>query len=343
MTNSDSKIATKNFLLRYLIDVKERIGITKKEMWMRLETRVIIALIIIFAIFTFISKEFIGPRILPGILLLGAELGIIAMGEALLIISGEIDISVASVYGWGVLIGTQLTNMGLPFPISVLAALAFGCFAGFLNGFITLKFKIPSLITTLGSMWILRGLLIGLFGGHFFSYRGKESLLLNLLGGKIAFIPKLFFWFLGLGIIFSLLLTYTKFGNWVLATGGNKETARALGVNTNKIKLMCFMIASALAAFAGTAYLARTKWFMTRVGMSRLGYGLEIEAICVAVMGGTSFFGGIGSIIAVCLAALAFSSFKTGLILAGVSGYWVDGGVAILLIVFCILQGIKRL
>ena len=69
---------------------------------------------------------------------------------------------------------------------------------------------------------------------------------------------------------------------------------------------------------------------------------MEIETICVAIMGGTSFFGGVGSIIAVCLAALAFSSFKSGLILAGVSGYWVDGAVAILLIMFCILQGIGK-
>ena len=76
--------------------------------------------------------------------------------------------------------------------------------------------------------------------------------------------------------------------------------------------------------------------------MSRLGYGLEIEAICIAIMGGTSFSGGMGSIIGVSLAALAFSSFKSGLTLCGVSGYWIDGFVAILLIAFCILQRIKK-
>lgn len=191
-------------------------------------------------------------------------------------------------------------------------------------------------------MWVLRGLLIGVFGGYFFSYKGGPSLLLGLLGGKIGFIPMLFLWFLGFGIIFSILLTQTKFGNWVFATGGDRDTARAIGVNTDRVKLTCFMIASGLAAFAGAAYLGRTRWFMTRIGMSNIDYGLELEAICVAVMGGTSFFGGVGSIIAVCLAALAFSSFKSGLTLGGVPGYWIDGFVVIVLIAFCILQKIKK-
>jgi len=130
----------------------------------------------------------------------------------------------------------------------------------------------------------------------------------------------------------------------VFATGGDRDTARALGVNTYRVKLTCFMISSGLAAFAGVAYLGRTKWFMTRIGMSNLGYGLELEAICVAIMGGISFSGGVGNISAVCLAALAFSSFRSGLTLAGLSGYWLDAFVAILLIAFCVLQrqGIKK-
>jgi len=326
-------------LVKYLFYPKKCVEIAKNKIWVSNElSRVTLALIIIFVMFTSISKEFIGPFILPGILLLGAELGIIAIGEALLIISGEIDLSVASVYGWGVVICTLLTNRGLPFPLSALIAVAFGCLIGLLNGFITLRFKVPSLITTLASMWVLRGLLIGVFGGYFFSYKGGPSLLLGLLEGKIGFIPRLFFWLLGFGIIFNILLTRTKFGNWVFATGGDKDTAKALGVNTYRVKLTCFMISSGLAAFAGVAYLGRTKWFMARIGMSNLGYGLELEAIFVAIMGGTSFSGGVGNISAVCLAALAFSSFKSGLTLAGISGYWLDAFVAILLIVFCVLQ-----
>ncbi|MCX6089418.1 MAG: ABC transporter permease [Candidatus Atribacteria bacterium] len=306
------------------------------------EFTVLLALAVIFITFSLFSKDFLGPFIFPGILLLGSELAILAMGETFVIVSGEIDLSIASVYGWGAVIGTVLSNLGFPFPVSFLLAIGFGCLIGLGNGLLTVKFKIPALITTLGTMWILRGLLIGGFGGSFISYKGEKSFLLSALGGRIGYFPRLFFWFIGIALLFNYLLNHSKLGNWIQATGGSRETARALGVNVNRTKIICFMISSALAAFAGAVYIARTDWFMTRIGMSSMGYGMEIEAIAASVMGGTAFSGGVGSIVAVSLAAFAFSSFKSGLILAGASGYWIDAAVALLLIIFCLLQGMGR-
>jgi simple sugar transport system permease protein len=303
------------------------------------EYRALAALVLIFAIFTSLSRQFIGPYILPGILVMGSELAILAMGMTFVMMCGEIDLSIASVYGWGALWATLLANAGLSFPLSVLLAIAFGAFVGFLNGVITLRFRIPALITTMASMWILRGLMMGLFGGTFFSYRGAPSLLLRSLGTQIGVIPGIFLWFLGIAVILWFVLARTKLGNHILATGGNARTARALGVNVFRTKVVCFMLSTAIAAFAGTAYLGRTSWFLSRLGMSSMGFGLEIEAIAISVMGGTSFRGGQGSLVAVCLAAFAFASFKTGLILAGVSSYWVDGVASLLLIGFCVLQG----
>jgi len=128
----------------------------------------------------------------------------------------------------------------------------------------------------------------------------------------------------------------------VFAVGGDKETARALGVRADRVKIACFMITSTLAAFAGVTYLGTMKWFMSRVGMTQSGYGLELETICVAIMGGASFAGGVGSIPAACLAALAFSSFKNGFILMGISSYWLDVFAAILLITFVILHTVRK-
>jgi len=322
--------------------VTSPIGTYRKGIALSHEYTVIIALAIIFIFFSILSPNFLGPLILPGILLIGAELGILALGQTIVIISGEIDLSIASVYGWGAVLATVLSNHGFPYPLSLAIAVGFGCFIGYINGMITQKFKIPSLIATLGMMWILRGNLIGLFGGSFISYKGGESLLLRSLGGRVGYIPRLFFWFVGIALLLNYLLYHTRLGNWIFATGGNRETARALGVNTNRSKIASFVICSALAAFAGGAYIGRIDWFMTRIGMSSMGYGLEIEAIAASIMGGTAFTGGRGSIIAVSLAAFAFSSFKSGLILAGATGYWIDAAVAVLLIVFCLLQRIGR-
>ena len=207
---------------------------------------------------------------------------------------------------------------------------------------ITVKFRVTALITTLGTMWVFRGLLTGAFGTTFLSYHGAPSLLKQSFGGQVWILPGLFFWSVAIALAFFLVLNHSSFGNWVFATGGNKETARALGVNTNKTKLFSFMISGGLAALAGAAYLGRIDWFLSRLGMSSMGFGLETEAIVAAVMGGTALTGGRGSIFAVCLATLALSSFRSGLILAGVNGYWVDGTISVLLILFCILQGLGK-
>ncbi len=304
--------------------------------------RVLIAIIVIFAVFTAISPQFLGPVIFPGILLLGADLSFLTIGETLVIICGEIDLSVASVYGWGACIALVVANLGLPYELSFLVALAFGCGVGFLNWLITDRFRIPSLITTLGTMWALRGLLMGAFTTTFLSYTGGPSALMSAFGGQVAIFPRLFFWFLGAAVIFTFVLNRTKVGNWMLATGGQRETARALGVNTSRTKLLAFMASSGLAAFAGAAYLGRMDWFLSRLGMSSMGFGLETEAIVASVMGGTALVGGQGNLVAVCLAAFALSSFRSGLILVGVSSYWVDGSIAVLLILFCVLQGLGK-
>jgi simple sugar transport system permease protein len=318
------------------------VAVQKKKIILRHEYTVIIALAIIFVFFSILSPNFLGPLILPGILLIGAELGILALGETMVIISGEIDLSIASVYGWAAVLATVLSNLGFPYPLSLAIAVGFGCLIGYINGLIILKFKIPAMISTLGMMWILRGNLIGLFGGSFISYKGGESILLRSLGGRVGYFPKLFFWFVGMAFLLNYLLYHTRLGNWIFATGGNREIARALGVNTNRSKIASFVVCSALAAFAGGAYIGRIDWFLTRIGMSSMGYGLEVEAIAASIMGGTAFTGGKGSIFAVSLAAFAFSSFKSGLILAGATGYWIDAAVAVLLIVFCLLQRIGR-
>ncbi len=296
--------------------------------------------LLFFIIFSNISAGFFSTRMLYVILLIGAELGIIAIGEALLITSGEIDLSVASVLVFSNFIALTLTNSGLPFPISVLIALAFGFLAGFLNGFITLRFKIPSFIVTLGGLLFWRAALAGLTYGEPTYYEEEPSFLFNLLGGKIGFVPRLFFWFLGFGVIFSILLTRTRFGNQVLATGGDKETARALGVNTDKIKLMCFMITSALAAFAGTAYLARSSYLDPIVAT-----GVELEAIASAVIGGTMLTGGIGSIPSVAICAFLLKEIQVGIGTYGIRVEYYNVVVGALVVVAAIInsQIIRRI
>jgi len=182
-------------------------------------------------------------------------------------------------------------------------------------------------------MWVLRGLLIGVFGGHFFSYKGGPSLLLGLLGGKIGFIPILFLWLLGFGIIFSILLTRTKFGNWVFATGGDRDTARALGVNTDRVKLTCFMIASGLAAFAGVTYLSYANYLDPIVAT-----GVELETIASALVGGVLLTGGVGSILSAAICAFLLKEIQVGIMTSGIPVEYYNVVVGVLLVIGVIIN-----
>jgi len=300
----------------------------------RSEIIVTFLFLLFFVFFSNICTDFFSIDMFSIILLLGAELGIIAIGEALLMISGEIDLSVASVYVFSIFITLELMNVvGLPFLLSALIAVAFGCLIGLLNGFITLRFKIPSFVVTLGGLLFWRSIISGITNGEPIYYKGGPSLFMGLLGEKIGFIPILFFWFLGFGIIFSILLTRTKFGNWVFATGGDRDTARALGVNTDRVKLTCFMISSGLAAFAGVAYLGYANYLDPIIAT-----GVEMEAIASAVLGGVLLTGGVGSIFSTAICALLLKEIQVGTMTYGIVVEYYRVFVGVLLVIGVIIN-----
>jgi len=283
--------------------------------------------LVFYVVFSNITTGFCSLSMFHIILLTGAELGIIAIGMSLLIISGEIDLSVASVFVFSTFITLTAVNRGLPFPLAALLALACGCSIGFLNGFITLRFKVPSFIVTLGGLLLWRALVAGITYGEPTFYKGEPSLLLNALGGKVGFVPGLFFWFLGLAVIFTITLTRTRFGNWVFAAGGDKETARALGVRVDRVKLTCFMITSTLAAFAGVAYIGGSSYLDPIVAT-----GVELEAIASVVMGGILFSGGAGNLANAIICAFILKEVQVGMGVYGIPVVYYKVAIGALLI-----------
>ncbi len=311
-----------------------------KRFIIRSELIVVLLLIVFFILFSRISLGFFSYSMLNVIFLTGSELGIIALGVTLLIISGEMDLSVASVFVFSnyiVLIGNQY---GLPIFVSFLLGIGFGIGAGFLNGFFAIKFKIPSFVVTLGFMIFWRAVLAGLTNGEPTYYEGKRTLLFDVLGGQIGFIPNQFICFCILAILFSVILNRTKFGNWIMATGGSIQTARALGVNVDRTKMICFMISSALAAFAGATFLVRSSYLDPIVAT-----GMELEAVAAAVIGGTILSGGIGSIIGTSISAFLLKEIQIGIATYGIRVEYYNVLVGILLMITAVINSaiIKKL
>ena len=287
---------------------------------------VLIAFSALFTVFSIIAPEFLSLASLTGIFSLVAELGIITIGEAFLIISGEFDLSVGGVYALAGTIFVIVSNMTHSI-LGLIAALVVGILIGIINWAVTVKMGLPSFIATLGMMLMTRGGLLAATGGRSISYRA-DAVMPVILSKIISngFRPS-HLWFILVVLLFSHILSRTRYGNWVFATGGEEKIARARGVNTDKVKLINFMTCSLLAAFAGCIAISRFKFANVAFGT-----GYELEAIAAAVIGGTFMYGGYGTIIGAALGAFIVSMIRIGLVLAGAPGYFYKFFVGIILI-----------
>lgn len=291
------------------------------------EFGVLIAFLVLLTIFSIFSSKFLTLRNITGILTIVSELGIMSVGVAFLMIAGEFDLSVSSVYALSGFLYVTLAN-SFNSPLAFVITLAIAAFIGFCNGMITLRAKIPSFIATLGMMLFLRGSLLAVTGGESVSY-SSDAIMPTILTRFIGygFRPS-HIWFFVLTLIFSVLLTNTRYGNWVFATGGNKEVARAMGVNVNKVKVTNFMLSSLMASLSGIIVISRFN-----LANASFGTGMELEAIASAVIGGTFLTGGYGTIIGVFFGAFLMGMMRTGLVMIGAPAYWYQTFVGAILII----------
>ena len=291
------------------------------------EFGVLIAFLVLLTIFSIFSSKFLTLRNITGILTIVSELGIMSVGVAFLMIAGEFDLSVSSVYALSGFLYVTLAN-SFNSPLAFVITLAIAAFIGFCNGIITLRAKIPSFIATLGMMLFLRGSLLAVTGGESVSYKSDiimPTILTRFIG--YGFRPS-HIWFFVLTLIFSVILTNTRYGNWVFATGGNKEVARAMGVNVNKVKVTNFMLSSLMASLSGIIVISRFN-----LANASFGTGMELEAIASAVIGGTFLTGGYGTIIGVFFGAFLMGMMRTGLVMIGAPAYWYQTFVGAILII----------
>ncbi|MGJ8454187.1 ABC transporter permease [Pseudothermotoga sp. U03pept] len=288
---------------------------------------------VFFAIFSFLSNRFISVDNLMNTLTMAAELGIIAIGVSMLMISGEFDLSVGAVFAVVPMVFAIMVNHKIDEYLALVAGLTIAVGVGIVNGLVTLKTGIPSFITTLGMMMFWRGILLAVTGG-FPIILSRRIKMLDYLGGRVTGgLRYSAIWFIVLALVFWFVLERTRYGNWTFATGGNLGAARALGIPTQRVKIMNFVISSLLAGFAGLTTFARFK-----IVDPTLGQELELEAIASAVMGGTLLTGGYGSVFGALIGAVMISMVRNGLVLAGAPAYWYRAFIGVILIVAAVIN-----
>jgi simple sugar transport system permease protein len=272
---------------------------------------------------------FLGAQNLRGVLGLLPEVALVAVGVTVLMICGEFDLSVGSVFALMPMVMAVLMVAGWPFWLAVIAGLGACVLIGLINGFVTIQFNIPSFITTLGMLFMARSLTVVISGG--FPPRldpaAVPSWLFVGFVGPGDLLRASFLWFAGIALLVALLLAKTNFGNWVRATGGFLPAAQAMGIPTARVKIACFVLCSVLAGFAGMIQVLRLG-----SPLPSLGVGMELQAVAAAVIGGTSLFGGIGSVIGGIIGALLIRVIDNGMVLSRVDSNWFQFAVGALTI-----------
>jgi len=263
-----------------------------------------------------------------GVMGLLPEMALVAIGVTILMICGEFDLSVGSVFALMPMSMAVILNSGVPFAAAVLLGLAICAVIGFINGYVTLQFSIPSFITTLGMLFIARSLTIVISGG--FPPLLPSDLPTWLFTDYIwqgALFRMSFVWFVGIAVLAAALLSLTNFGNWIRATGGSVEAAKAMGIPTSLVKTVCFMICSTLAGLAGIIQVVR-------IGspIPSMGESMELQAIAAAVIGGIALSGGVGNIVGVVIGMAIIRVIDSGMIMSRVDASWFKFAIGFLIV-----------
>lgn len=271
---------------------------------------VYVAFVVLCVVFSMLSPYFLTPENLRIILLQGATTGVVACGLTYLIIAGDIDLSVGSMYALGATIGAVLLEHHWNPGGAVAAVLGIGLLLGATNGVLSVFAGLPSFLVTLGTLGVGSGLALILTQTRAVPI-GSDSFN-GLFGGTVAGIPAPILWAAAVALVAWFVLSRTVFGRYVMAVGGNPETSRLMGLPVSRVRFANFLICSVSAALAGLIIAARLQ-----AGNPTIGVNFNMDVITAVILGGTALFGGAGSIPGTLVGVLTITAMGDGLVLIG--------------------------
>ena len=242
-----------------------------------------------------------------------AEIGLIAIPMTYIIITGGIDLSVGSILGLtAIVLGWTWQALGFPLELAIITGIISGTIAGFVNGLFIVRVGVPPLIMTLATLALYRGLAEGISQAR--SARGYPEWFFQLGQGEFLSIPTQLWLLIFAVIIFGIVLARTQLGRALYAIGNNETGARFSGLTVNRYLLLIYTFSGFMSGVAGYIFVSRVS--TTR---SDMGTGIELDVIAAVVLGGTSIFGGTGSIPGTIIGVVLIQLLKNGLALSGVT------------------------
>jgi ribose transport system permease protein len=297
------------------------------------ELKRLAVLVVIVTVFTFMNPNFIRVASISAIVQAMAFIGIVAVGQTLLIIAGEFDLSVGSTAALvSIVVAVLITQWHADPVVAMLVGLLVGVIVGLVNATVVLRLRVPSFIATIAMLGIARGLGVWLSSAK--AIKLPELAAFSDLNRTVSFSVVLL---IVLVLVGHFLVGRTNFGRMLAATGGNAETARIAGVKTLRIKGILFVASGLLAGLAGI--LSAIHFGSTTIAT---GLGWELLAVAAVVVGGTSLFGGSGTVIGTLIGLAILQTITNGLVVVKVDPWWQTILIGLIMLASVSIDSLRR-
>lgn len=268
-----------------------------------------LVLIVVFAV---VRPQFVSQANLHNILSSASILGVLAIGQTVVMLTGGFDLGIART---AVIAGMVAALVAPAGPVALLAALAAAALVGLVNGTLIARAKVNPFVVTLGMFTMLGSFALLVNNGG--SLNDVPSWMVSLTSGGVFGLSGVTLWFLGAALVAHLVLTYTRFGRQIFAIGGNFEAARLAGIKADRTLVSAYVACATLAGVAGILLTSRLQT-ASPVALP----GMELDAIAAVIIGGTRMSGGFGSVPRTIVGVLVLTSLTSGLVILGVAAYW---------------------
>jgi simple sugar transport system permease protein len=292
--------------------------------------------LVIWAVFVIGSpRTFLSPQIYAAYMTTTPFFAIVALPLTLVIVCGEIDLSFPSIMSFGMLAFSLTFSTTQSAPLAVLACMAAGTFAGLLNGMIVVRLGVPSLVATLGTQFFWRGLVNVVTGGNGTGLTAFQGSILHqsLIGRIGGFLPAQMVWTIGVAVLVWVVLNRHRFGAHLYLAGDNVESARLMGVNVARTKILVFGVVGLASAFAGLVVSLQLLYYWPT-----LGDGYLLNTLASVFLGGTSVFGGAGTIFGTFVGSFIIGAINAGIVAVGLTGFWTQLIYGLIIVISVSLQ-----
>ena len=283
-----------------------------KEFLLKYSFAIVFVLLVVYL--SFATSKFLTVSNIVNVFRQVSNQGIIAVGMTMILIMGQIDLSVGALVAFAAVLNAIFLKWGLSIPLSILATLGVTCLWGVLTGYVTARFRLHAFLVTMATMTLIRGVTYTLTGGYPVGGLPQDFFIYG--SGQLGFIPYPVLYMIAIFLIGAFVMSSTTFGRSIYALGGNEDAARLSGINVERVKIGVFVVSAAVSGISGLVLSSRLM-----AGSPEIGIGWELDIVAAVIIGGTNIVGGEGKLSGTLLGVLFIGVLSNGMILLDITPY----------------------